>query len=393
MTAAPALDENYFAALSQALKEAGIAEPTLVIDRQRLDHNIETLLDDLPEGMGYRIVAKSLPSVGLIRHIRTRTGSDRLMTFNIEMLLALAGEMPEAEQLLGKPMPVAAARRFYSEANPDANIKWLVDTPTRAEQYLALAAELEITMQLVLEVDVGLHRGGFAPDDALVNTVRSIDRSNQATFAGLMGYEPHVAKMPEKGGLRKAALQSAWSIFSKAKAMTCASRTASGLILNAAGSPTYRLYRDTQIANEVSVGSVLVKPTDFDTPLLAPHWPASFIATPALKVLDGINIAGFEFVRGRQPDLPEGHDKTVYIFGGNWMAEPVWPESVVLNDTYGRSSNQQMLTAPSTTPIEPDEYVFLRPKQSESVFLQFGDIAVFENGRISETWPVFHASA
>ena len=93
MTAAPALDANYFAALSQALKEAGIAEPTLVIDRHRLDHNIETLLDDLPEGMGYRIVAKSLPSVGLIRHIRTRTGSDRLMTFNIEMLLALAGEM------------------------------------------------------------------------------------------------------------------------------------------------------------------------------------------------------------------------------------------------------------------------------------------------------------
>ena len=86
-------------------------------------------------------------------------------------------------------------------------------------------------------------------------------------------------------------------------------------------------------------------------------------------------------------------NKTVYIFGGNWMAEPVWPESVVLNDTYGRSSNQQMLTAPSTTPIEPDEYVFLRPKQSESVFLQFGDIAVFENGRISETWPVFDASA
>ena len=165
------------------------------------------------------------------------------------------------------------------------------------------------------------------------------------------------------------------------------------MILNAAGSPTYRLYRDTQIANEVSVGSVLVKPTDFDTPLLAPHWPASFIATPALKVLDGINIAGFEFVRGRQPDLPEGHDKTVYIFGGNWMAEPVWPESVVLNDTYGRSSNQQMLTAPSGTPIKPDEYVFLRPKQSEAVFLQFGDIAVYENGRISETWPVFDASA
>jgi D-serine deaminase-like pyridoxal phosphate-dependent protein len=27
------------------------------------------------------------------------------------------------------------------------------------------------------------------------------------------------------------------------------------------------------------------------------------------------------------------------------------------------------------------------------VFLQFGDIAVYEDGRISERWPVFEASA
>lgn len=386
-------DADYFSDLSAALKEAGIAEPTLIVDRQRLDHNIDTLLADLPQGMGYRIVAKSLPSIGLLRHVRARTGTNRLMTFNTKMLMRLAREMPEAEQLLGKPMPVAAARRFYREASPGASIKWLIDTPARADQYLALAAELGITMQLVLEIDVGLHRGGFAPDDNLVKAVQSIDASNHAAFAGLMGYEPHVAKMPEKGGLRQRALEHAWATFSRAKAMTCASRAASDLIFNAAGSPTYRLYGDTRVANEIAAGSVLVKPSDFDTPLLDAHRPASFIATPALKVLDGIEIAGFEFVPGREPDLPEGHDKGIYIFGGNWMAEPVWPEGLALNNMYGRSSNQQMLTAPPNTSIKVDDFVFLRPKQSEALFLQFGDIAVYEDGRISDTWPVFDASA
>ncbi|MEZ5946871.1 MAG: hypothetical protein R3C04_08485 [Hyphomonas sp.] len=38
-----------------------------------------------------------------------------------------------------------------------------------------------------------------------------------------------------------------------------------GLTRNAAGSPTYRYYDDLRIANEVSAGSCLVKPTHFDT--------------------------------------------------------------------------------------------------------------------------------
>ena len=52
-----------------------------------------------------------------------------------------------------------------------------------------------------------------------------------------------------------------------------------------------------------------------------------------------------------------------------------------------------MLTGGHNLAIEPDEFVFFRPHQSEAVFLQFGDIAVFEAGRITQRWPVFAASA
>ena len=40
-------------------------------------------------------------------------------------------------------------------------------------------------------------------------------------------------------------------------------------------------------------------------------------------------------------------------------------------------------------PLAVGDHVFLRPQQSEFVFLQFGDIAVYEQGRIVDTWPVF----
>ena len=52
-----------------------------------------------------------------------------------------------------------------------------------------------------------------------------------------------------------------------------------------------------------------------------------------------------------------------------------------------------MLNGGPDLDISPDEFVFLRPHQSEAVFLQFGDIAVYEDGAIVERWPVFDYSA
>ena len=36
-----------------------------------------------------------------------------------------------------------------------------------------------------------------------------------------------------------------------------------------------------------------------------------------------------------------------------------------------------------------DDYVFLRPTQSEAVMLQFGDLQVVRGGQIVDRWPVF----
>ncbi|MEM6650851.1 MAG: hypothetical protein AAF603_11445, partial [Pseudomonadota bacterium] len=55
---------EYYLNLQNALKTDGVGTPTLIIDVDRLNYNIDTLMSSLPEGMAYRIVAKSLPSQG-----------------------------------------------------------------------------------------------------------------------------------------------------------------------------------------------------------------------------------------------------------------------------------------------------------------------------------------
>ncbi|MGB2192707.1 MAG: DSD1 family PLP-dependent enzyme, partial [Luminiphilus sp.] len=102
------LSASYFQRLQQALANAGLAEPVLVIDRDRLDTNIAALKAMLPEGMAYRIVAKSLPSAELLEYVAAHTETNRLMSFNTNMVTQLLTLMPEANQLLGKPIPVQA---------------------------------------------------------------------------------------------------------------------------------------------------------------------------------------------------------------------------------------------------------------------------------------------
>ena len=393
--------DPYFLTVQQALAEAGIASPTLVIDRARLDANIDTLMAHLPAGMAYRIVAKSLPSLALIDHIRRRAGTDRLMTFNQPMLSALSEAMPEASQLLGKPLPVQAARNYFAtlpSASADAadQVQWLIDSPARLQQYAALAETMDKPLKLNLELDVGLHRGGFEPGSDLQTVLQSIADSPNLEFAGFMGYEPHIPALPTTLGWRDRALQGAWNLYRQALDQAAAvfePEQMQQITRNAAGSPTYRYYQDTTIANEISAGSCLVKPTHFDSDLLEPHLPASFIATPVIKALPRTRMPGLEFADAAKRAWDPNSTKTVFIYGGHWLADPVDPPGLAYNSTFGRSSNQEMLNGGPELDIQTDEFVFLRPHQSEAVFLQFGDIAVYEDGKITDFWPVFEASA
>lgn len=393
--------DTYFLDMQAALTRAGVASPTLVIDKARLDANIDALVSHLPDGMAYRIVAKSLPSLDLIAHIRQRSGSDRLMTFNQPMLSALTKALPGVDQLLGKPLPVAAARNYFGslsseEAAAASQVQWLIDTPARLAQYRELASALGVPLRINLELDVGLHRGGLEAGETLAAMLTTIRDAPELTFSGFMGYEPHLAALPETLGWRERAKEGAWRRYREALTQATevfGAEAVAGIVRNAAGSPTYRYYQDTDIANEISAGSCLVKPTHFDTPLLQPHQPASFIATPVIKSIAKTKLPGLEFAADGQRAWDANTSRTVFIYGGNWMADPVDPPGLSYNKTFGRSSNQEMLTGGHNLSIEPDEFVFFRPHQSEAVFLQFGDLAIYEDGEITERWPVFPASA
>lgn len=383
--------DAYFKNLNTVLKNHHRAIPCLLIDLDILDDNIKKTLSNLKATTNLRIVVKSLPSVELIDYILHKTNTNKLMVFHQPFLTDLVSRLDSNKDiLLGKPMPIKTAEFFYKNLpqqnngfNPFTQIQWLVDTEKRIEEYINLAKKINTKIRLNIEIDVGLHRGGFCSLNNLKNGLQLIkDNNDFVDFSGFMGYDPHVVKLPKIIRSKKKAFKLANLFYKDCKELVkneFPTLWNDNLTFNGAGSPTLNLHKIAKTAiNDISIGSCFVKPTTFDIPSLKEYKPATFIATPVLKQFKSTTIPGLEklkFLFKKQ---------SVFIYGGFWKADYYYPKKIKENKLFGNSTNQTLLNISSN--IEIDDFVFLRPHQSEFVFLQFGEILPIRKRKILQPW-------
>lgn len=390
---------EYFRTLNQELKEHGPMRPVMLIDLDKLDHNIDVVMQSVQRGGKHlRLVEKSLPSPGLLAYIAKRAGTQRLMSFHQPFLNHDAQVFPDADILLGKPLPVRSAALFYQTHKgpfePSRQLQWLLDTPERLQQYLALAQGLGTRLRVNIELDVGLHRGGIS-DNAVLGQMLTLISAHpqQLAFAGFMGYDPFVGMgVPGILGSPQDLFDKVMQRYSGYVDYTrqhFAPLWRDGLTLNTAGSPSYRIHEQEKLSSEVSVGTALLKPTHYDLPSLSEHVPAAYIATPVLKSTGPVDIPALDGKSRLFSWWDANQRGTFFIYGGNWMAEFESPKGLQSNDLYGRSSNQEMVNGSPKVGLNVEDQVFLRPTQSEFVLLQFGDLLAVRGGKIVDAWPVY----
>jgi len=390
---------DYFQALNAELKANGPMRPSMVIDLDALDHNIDVVMASIRKvpGRQLRVVEKSLPSPKLLDYIARRAGTQRLMSFHQPFLNHDAVMFPDSDLLLGKPLPVRSAALFYRNHqgpfDPSRQLQWLIDTPAHALQYLELAQGQGLRLNLNIELDVGLHRGGVADAETLHHILQLIEaHPQQLRFSGFMGYDPFVAMLPSVLGSPDELLSQVMRKYQAAAEQV--QREHAGLwheqlTLNTAGSPTYRLHEAESLSNDISVGTGLLKPSHYDLATLQDHLPAAFIATPVLKATGDVRIPGLDEKSRLFSWWDVNQRETYFIYGGYWMADFESPAGLQINTLFGRSSNQEMVNASAAAGLQVDDQVFLRPQQVEGVLLQFGDLIALRGGKIVDYWPVF----
>lgn len=390
-----ALETNWYRSVAATMQSEGDGSPHLVIDLDRIEANAEQLRSLVAPGVTIRLVQKSLPSLALLRHLAPLLGTRSLMVFHRPYVNHYAANAPEFDLLLGKPMPVAAAKAFYDDFrgdsgfDPERSLQWLIDTDARLAQYQELARGLGVRMAISIEIDVGMHRGGLAdPADATPLLERIAADPEHLRLSGFMGYDAHAAKAPPWVGREGAvaAANTRYRAFLDHLRRAFPALHREDLCRNGAGSPSLSLHAHGSPLNDISVGSALLKPTDFDLPTLQAMRPAGVIAAPVLKVRPGVEIP---FLEGSSRIFGLfGRSQSIFLYGGHWMAKPVWPEGMRENNIYGLSSNHQMMNLPADVVVRPDDVTLWRPTQSEAVMLQFGDLWLLRKGHIVGRFPV-----
>jgi D-serine deaminase-like pyridoxal phosphate-dependent protein len=392
---------TYFANLNKELKENGPGRPVIIVDLDNLDKNLAIVKKQLHPLVKFRLTVKSIPCPWLIDYILKKMNSHHVMVFHGPDITYLANNSKNYDILLGKPMPLNAVKEFYNslkpsaQFNPEKQVQWLVDTPARLMQYYNFAKQKNIKMKVNIEIDVGLHRGGVTTVDELDTMLGIINNNPQYLhFAGFMGYDVHSASALAIFSSKKKAIQNAfndtmarYTMFYNYAKKKYPELFVGNLTFNSGGSHTYMLFDGKPPVNDIAMGSALLKPSDFDKPLLVEHVEALFVATPVLKRLEGTTIPFIEGISNLMAKWNPNRQVTYFIYGGGWRAHYYSPEGLIENTIYGFSTNQAIVNGSRATGLNVDDYIFLLPTQSEAIMREFGDIIMIRKGMIVGKYP------
>lgn len=108
--------------------------------------------------------------------------------------------------------------------------------------------------------------------------------------------------------------------------------------------------------------------------------------------MQGTSIPAVEFAKDIFPLWDPNMQQTFFMYGGKWMAKFESPAGLQGNGLFGTSTNQAIVNGSKNVNIDVDDYIFLRPSQSEFVFLQFGDLLAIRNQKMLFRWPILKQS-
>jgi hypothetical protein len=360
------------------------------VDRPALARNIERVKTRVGQPYGIRWVAKSLPSIPLLQFVAETSGIRRFMVFQESMALVILRQIPEADLLFGKPIPALLAEEVLrTQPGAERQVHWLVDSIDRLREYELLAQRTGRTLSIVLEVDVGLRRGGFRTPEDLASTFGVFlgarqERSDQGRLElrGLMGYDGHVPHASSLLGPGKDRAEAREFDQVLARFAGFAERVkgafappVGGWIFDGGGSRTFWRYGGrTSAFNELAVGSILLKPTHFDSEEVADFEPAAFLSIPVLKRVDQpfpfVESLGplWGAVRRLNPNVQQGF----YLYGSVWGGEILYPQG--LREAWFHAPgiqnllpNQQLLMGSADVLFPEGRRVIVRPPEGDTL--------------------------
>jgi D-serine deaminase-like pyridoxal phosphate-dependent protein len=382
--------DAYFAQWQALLQRDGDGVPSLVLDEARVRSNAEAVRSLWPARHALRLAVKSLPCVPLLRSLAAQLQTERFMVFHPAHVRPVLDAFSSSDLLFGKPVPTRAVERTLDQlkAHEINSVRWLADTPARAEELSALARARGVELRVAVEVDIGLHRGGASSSDEIQGFREAFRVGSGLRFAGLMGYDGHLGRIPwPLQRIERSHARSMQRYQEHVRAVDALGWSWEGAVRNAGGSLSFMEYREGDPTDDLTIGSALVKPAHFDDKRLASLSCALWIATPVLKRVERFDPPDTEWLAALVPLVKGLRGAGVYLFGGRFHGQAESPKGLVANLALGDSANQALYQLERSSTLAVDDWVFFRPHESEATMDTLSHVLVSDGTSPLERWP------
>lgn len=192
--------------------------PAALVDLDAVDRNVARVVRTLSgSGKTLRVASKSVRHVGLLRRILEGGGAAfrGLMCFTFEEACFLVDEGFDDLLVAYPSVAQRALAEVATRVQGGATVRVLADDRAHLEAYGRAAREAGTELEVVLEVDVayralsgrvhlGVQRSPVRHPSTLARLVRAALRVDGVRVVGLMGYEAHVAGLPDDNPFSRA---------------------------------------------------------------------------------------------------------------------------------------------------------------------------------------------
>lgn len=229
--------------------------PQLLLDLDRLDANLRRLRGACQErGVNLRVHFKSLKCGGLARYI-AKGGAPAFLAakLNEAEVLADAGieDVMVANQIVG---PLKLAR--LAQLAKRIKLRVCVDDASNIAEMARCAREAGSTIEVLVEVDIGMQRCGVEPGEPALALAKRIAAERGLRFVGLQGYDGHLQLLPDRAEAKARCLEALASLVGTRRLIEKAGLPVE--VVTGAGTGTWEWVAGYDGVTEIQPGSFLL---------------------------------------------------------------------------------------------------------------------------------------
>lgn len=369
----------------------GRGYPVLFCDLAAVDRNIAEVAGFAGEqGWGVRPALKTFRSPRLIGYILARLPEPRGLVFNLNECDAIFDHAPRGTDLMCGYAPTVGELRTFLRQNPRGRrrdrVRITIDSVELLEHLARFARSTRrpLPLEVALEIDVGMGRGGMNNSDGGAETEACLEilraERKRLKLTAILGYDGQ-ATLDGNPTYRKLAAEQAMAFYREHMARIAELGgdlyDPATLITNGPGSSNYRNWIGGP-ANEIGVGTAFVYASyldgGYETEGLAPALTAAGAVRRITSDHPSAPLTGTS-----PPDATE-QEIQVQAFGD--PGDAVWPDGIREDQASGGGDT---FVVPKGS-VTLGDYILYRPHQAEPQINRFGTMLAVREGEVLQRW-------